>query len=52
MNAQPHDAREALIEAAKTLFIEKGYDGVSTREVAEAAGVNLGAIQYYFGSQS
>jgi AcrR family transcriptional regulator len=45
-------AREALIEAAKTLFIERGYEAVSTRELAELAGVNLGAIQYHFGSKA
>lgn len=47
-----HDSRDALIGAAEKLFIEKGYEGVSTREIAEAAGVNLGAIQYHFGSKA
>lgn len=45
-------AKEALLEAAKRLFTERGYDAVSTRELAEAAGVNLGAIQYHFGSKA
>ena len=45
-------ARVALIEAAEKLFSQKGFSAVSTRELAEAAGVNLGAIQYYFGSKS
>ncbi len=45
-------AKEALIEAAARLFAEKGYDAVSTRELAEASGVNLGAIQYHFGSKA
>ncbi len=44
-------AKEALLQAAATLFSEKGYEAVSTRELAEAAGVNLGAIQYHFGSK-
>ncbi len=44
-------AREALLNAAQRLFAERGYSQVSTRELAEAAGVNLGAIQYYFGSK-
>lgn len=54
-NISPKDranTRAALIRAAAKLFAEVGYEAVSTREVAEAAGVNLGAIQYYFGSKA
>lgn len=46
------NSREALLDAAERLFPEKGYEAVSTRELAEAAGVNLGAIQYHFGSKA
>jgi AcrR family transcriptional regulator len=45
-------AREALLAAAESLFAERGYSAVSTREIAEAAQVNLGAIQYHFGSKA
>lgn len=45
------ECRSALLEAAAPLFSEHGYQGVSTRQIAEAAGVNLGLIQYYFGSK-
>ena len=45
-------SRQALLDAARKLFIEKGYEAVSTRELAESAGVNLGAIQYHFGSKA
>ena len=44
-------SKEALLAAAETLFSERGYEGVSTRELADTAGVNLGAIQYHFGSK-
>lgn len=44
-------AKEALLIAAEKLFTEKGYDAVSTRELADEAQVNLGAIQYHFGSK-
>lgn len=44
--------REALLKAAQELFTQKGFQEVSTRELAELAGVNLGAIQYYFGSKA
>lgn len=46
------DTKSALLEAAQGLFSQKGYAAVSTREVADAAGVNLGSIQYYFGSKA
>jgi len=45
-------SRQALLNAAQLLFSTKGYSAVSTRELAEVAGVNLGSIQYYFGSKA
>ena len=45
-------AKEALFAAAEQLFTEKGYAAVSTRELAELADVNLGAITYHFGSKA
>ena len=45
-------ARTALLQAAEHLFVERGYPGVGTREIAESADVNLGLIQYYFGSKA
>jgi AcrR family transcriptional regulator len=43
-------ARVALMDAAEQLLYEVGYAGVSTRAVADAAGVNHGLVHYYFGS--
>ncbi len=34
------------------LFAAQGYSKTSTREVAEAAGVNVAAISYYFGDKA
>ncbi len=45
------DTKTALIFAAGELFAKQGFDGVSTRMIAEKAGVNLGAIHYHFGSK-
>ncbi len=42
--------KRAIIEAAGRLFAEKGYSGVTAREVASEAGVALSAIPYHFGS--
>jgi AcrR family transcriptional regulator len=44
------EATEALLNAAEQLLIEVGYAGITTRRLAERAGVNLGLIHYYFGS--
>lgn len=46
------DTRSALLLAARRLIAVKGVDGVSVREILEAAKVkNGGAISYYFGSK-
>lgn len=44
-------ARERLLDAAEELFAERGFNGVSVREIATAACVNLGVIPYYFGTK-
>lgn len=47
----PRQANEkALLDAAENLLIDIGYAAITTRKLAEAAGVNLGLIHYYFGS--
>ncbi|TCZ74826.1 TetR/AcrR family transcriptional regulator [Flaviaesturariibacter aridisoli] len=40
-----------IIRTAEALFAQKGYDGASVRDIAEAAGVNSAMISYYFGSK-
>ena len=43
-------AEEALLDAAERLLVDIGYAGITTRRVAEEAGVNHGLVHYYFGS--
>ena len=43
--------RQQLLAAARGLFAQQGYDGVSIRQVAETAAVNPAMIHYYFGSK-
>ncbi len=43
--------RQQLIDAALSLFAVQGYDGVTTRAITRAAGVNLAAINYHFGGK-
>lgn len=42
------ETRSRIIEAAVRLFAERGFEGASTRDIANAAGVNAPALQYYF----
>ena len=41
---------EALLDAAERLLVSEGRDGLTTRRVARAAGVNQGLVYHHFGS--
>jgi AcrR family transcriptional regulator len=43
-------AEERLFDAAERLLVDVGYAGITTRRLAEEAGVNHGLVHYYFGS--
>ena len=43
--------KEAILEAARIAFSEKGIDGVGVREIAEAAGCNAALVNRYFGGK-
>ena len=43
-------AEEALLDAAERLLVDVGYARISTRRLADEAGVNHGLVHYYFGS--
>jgi TetR/AcrR family transcriptional regulator, regulator of cefoperazone and chloramphenicol sensitivity len=51
VQARGEDTRRRILETALDLFAAQGYEGASTRQIAEGAGVNLPAIQYYFGNK-
>lgn len=42
---------ESILQAATRLFIERGFDGTSMYEIADALGVTRTAIYYYFKSK-
>jgi AcrR family transcriptional regulator len=46
----PGVTRQAIIEAGGELFADRGFAGVTAREVAQRAGASLSAIPYHFGS--
>lgn len=51
MTIDDPDSREKLIHVAGRMFAEKGFDGVTTRQIAGAAKVNISLISYYFGGK-
>ena len=45
------ETKELILDTAERLFSEKGVDGVSLRSLTAAAGVNIAAAHYHFGSK-
>lgn len=42
------DTKDRLLDAAEELFLDKGFEHVSIRELAAAADVNVAAVNYHF----
>ncbi len=49
---QAQERREQIIETALKLFATHGYDGTSTRKIAQTAGITEGLIFHYFPSKA
>ena len=47
----PTPPKEALLDAAEELYAENGFHGVALRELTQRAGMNLGSVNYHFGSK-
>ena len=48
MSDDKHDTKNRLLDAAEQLFLSKGFETVSIRELAAAADVNVAAVNYHF----
>lgn len=46
--AQKERSSQRIKEAAKLLFLDKGYDGTTMQAIADASGVNKALLHYYF----
>ncbi len=46
------DTKDRILNAAERIFAERGLDAVSLRAVTTEAGVNIAAVNYYFGSKA
>ena len=47
----PRGTKTRILDAAERLFAEQGFAGTSTRAITTAAGANLAAVNYHFGSK-
>jgi AcrR family transcriptional regulator len=43
--------KERILASAEALFAQRGFEGASLRQLTAAAGVNLAAVNYHFGSK-
>jgi len=42
------NTEDKIVEAAKTVFVQKGMDGARMQEIANEAGINKALLHYYF----
>jgi len=49
--SRPPVTKERILDAAEALFMEHGFEATSLRAITAAAGVNLAAVNYHFGSK-
>jgi AcrR family transcriptional regulator len=47
----PAATKVRILDAAEGLFMEHGFEATSLRSITAAAGVNLAAVNYHFGSK-
>jgi AcrR family transcriptional regulator len=45
------DTKDRILDTAERLFAERGLEATSIRDITMAAAVNLGAINYHFGTK-
>jgi AcrR family transcriptional regulator len=50
--ADPGQARESIVAAARAEFGRHGYEGATMRAIAAGAGVDVALLGYYFGTKS
>ncbi|GAA1271071.1 TetR family transcriptional regulator [Saccharothrix xinjiangensis] len=45
------DTREALLSAAREVFVDRGFEGATVRAIAARAGVDAAMVNHWFGSK-
>src|SRR6478752_3282958 len=51
LDAASADTKTRILDVAEGLFMEHGFKATSLRQLTSAAGVNLAAVNYHFGSK-
>ena len=51
-NNKGQETKNKIVHTARGMFYEKGYQATSCSAISEAAGTNLGLINYYFRGKS
>ena len=51
MSEQELSTEKTILEAAKKVFLDKGFDGARMQEIADEAGINKALLHYYFRSK-
>lgn len=51
MSVEATDTRTKILTVAEKLYAEQGFEGMSTRALTSAAGVNVASVNYHFGSK-
>jgi len=51
MVEQELSTEKVILEAAKKVFLDKGFDGARMQQIADEAGINKALLHYYFRSK-
>lgn len=51
MDTSEQDVKMRLLQAAKKLFANQGFDGTTIRQICEEAGANIALVSYHFGGK-
>ncbi|PIS30394.1 MAG: TetR/AcrR family transcriptional regulator [Candidatus Marinimicrobia bacterium CG08_land_8_20_14_0_20_45_22] len=51
MSGNEKNTEQLILDAARNVFIEKGFDGARMQEIADTAGINKALLHYYYRSK-
>jgi len=51
MTSKEQNTEQKILEAAKSVFLQKGMEGSRMQEIADEAGINKALLHYYFRSK-
>jgi len=51
MNVKHTDTEVLILDAARKVFLENGFDGTTMQKIADEAGINKALLHYYFRSK-